>query len=86
MSFDDIRIVGVDAYYVVRDDCFRGGTKARVLQMVNEQMPQNGIVYAAHPYGYGALALATWAEKISKPLVLIYPPYPGYPDPKAMQR
>lgn len=76
-----IKIVKHDKFYVVRDDLITGGSKVRPLIKVLSGIPNEEIVYAADPYGYGPLALAEATKLTNKKLTLFYPNYSEMPAP-----
>lgn len=82
----DFTFDSIEDFTVVRDDKVPGGTKTRVLFKMLPRIDQTGIVYAAHPYGYGAEALAIACTKFRKQLTLFYTPYTGYPNSAHMPR
>lgn len=56
---------------VVRDDLFPGGTKARVLPQILEQMQaKSTVVYASPVYGYAQIALAHAAKATGRKAVV----------------
>lgn len=55
-----------DGFYIVRDDRFPGGTKARVLPEILAGINADEFVYASPAYGYAQIALAYSAAKIGK--------------------
>lgn len=88
MNFEgsDFFFSEVNDIHILRDDLFEGGTKARVLLQMLSLIDSKGVVYPAHPYGYGAEALAIACNKHKKELILLYPPYSGYPNDMMMPR
>lgn len=60
-------------FWVLRDDLIVGGTKRRILDNVLPKIHCRQIIYAAHPYGHGALALAESCKATEKDLVLLFP-------------
>jgi threonine dehydratase len=60
-----------DGIKVVRDDLFPGGTKARVLPKILEQMEaKSTVVYASPVYGYAQIALAHAAKETGRKAVV----------------
>lgn len=55
-----------DGFYIVRDDQFPGGTKARVLPEILAGLNAEEFVYASPAYGYAQIALAYSAAEIGK--------------------
>lgn len=53
-------------FYVVRDDQYPGGTKARVLPEILAGLNAEEFVYASPAYGYAQIALAYSAREIGK--------------------
>ena len=76
-----IKLVETEGFLVVRDDEVPGGTKVRVLRSLLPVLKEKEVVYAAHPYGYGALALAIACEDCDKQLTLFYPHISDLPKP-----
>ena len=76
-----LKIEEVDGFRVVRDDQVAGGTKVRVLMDVLSGISEDEVVYASHPYGYGAFALALACKKHGKRLTLFYPRILTLPKP-----
>lgn len=55
-----------DGFYIVRDDKFPGGTKARVLPEILTELGAEEFVYASPAYGYAQIALAFSAQERGK--------------------
>lgn len=68
-------------FLVLRDDLIHGGTKVRVLLDLLVLSSHREVVYAAHPFGYGALALAEACRRLDKRLTLFFPHFSGRPKP-----
>lgn len=79
-----IHVVDHEGFRVVRDDEIQGGTKFRVLVDVLAGIENSEIVYAAHPFGYGAYALALACEIHRKKLTLFYPHVATPPKPMVL--
>lgn len=71
---------------VLRDDKIPGGTKSRILSKILPSINEKGVVYPAHPYGYGAESLAITSLLAKKELILVYTPYENYPNVYDMPR
>jgi hypothetical protein len=56
----------IDGVYVVRDDRFPGGTKARVLPPILDALNADEFVYASPAYGYAQIALAYSCRELGK--------------------
>lgn len=85
-DFGKILIERVDRFNVLRDDTFPGGTKARILTLLLEDIPEREIVYAGHPYGYASLALAHACERHGKTATIFFAQTNADPKPYKLTR
>lgn len=73
-----------DGFLVLRDDLLLGGTKRRILTEILVKIPNKEIVYAAHPYGHGQLALALSCLAYKKKVTLFIPKLDSNKIPKIL--
>lgn len=73
-----------DGFLILRDDLLPGGTKRRILTEILGKVPNKEIVYPAHPYGHGQLALALSCLPYRKKVTLLLPKLNSSRVPKVL--